>query len=227
MSCKSSPQSSKIETKEKKQLRIAVLDSGYNVSKLSNIKLCDEPKDFTGTGIKDSIGHGTHIANIIADRLKDKNYCILIIKWYDPKVNPDNLIFYTMKAILYAAVKNSNIINYSAGGDSFRQDEKDLFEEAIKGGIIVFVAAGNDSKNLDKDCNYYPACYNLPGMNVVGSLDANRNRVKSSNYGKIVNRWEYGEKVYADKGNGIMELMGGTSQACALQTVKEALKRLE
>lgn len=222
MSCKSSPQSSKIETKEKKLLRIAVLDSGYNVSKLSNIKLCDEPKDFTGTGIKDSIGHGTHIANIIADRLKDKNYCILIVKWYDPKVNPDYLIFYTMKAILYAAVKNTNIINYSAGGDSFRQDEKDLFEEAIKGGITIFVAAGNDGKNLDKDCNYYPACYNLPGMNVVGNL-----KNTTSNYGKIVNKWNDGNMIYADKGNGIMEPMTGTSQACALQTVKEALKRLE
>ena len=81
----------------------------------------------------------------------------------------------------------------------------------------VIVAAGNESKDLSKDCSTYPACYrfNTPNFYVASNCIDKKNKVlhTTSNYGGPVTDCEEGINVTA--GNITMT---GTSQAAALRT---------
>jgi thermitase len=208
----------------KKIIKIAVVDTGYNAGPDSKVKLCRTGhKDFTGTGLDDhhKYYHGTEIANTIADRInKNVNYCIVILKWYDDRV-PESLRNSTNEDIFnYAATLGVDVVNYSAGGEPSSEPEKQSIERLLKRKIKVLVAAGNEAQNLDIKCNYFPACYRLPGLIVVGNINSEGYVVKSSNYGKAVTHWEMGVDIAAYNGKE-MRLSTGTSQSTAIRTAKE------
>ena len=209
---------------QKKLLRIVVLDTGFTKSPTSRVKLCkDGSKDFTGRGLEDNQGHGSHIANIIADRISPKlNYCIIIVKWYD--TDQDSSVSVeerTLKSFEYiATLKDITAVNYSAGGPGEFVPERDAVRSVTVSNTKVFVSAGNNSHNLDKDCNFFPACYNIHNLNVIGLLDKNGKHHKLSNYGKIVTQWENGVDVLADAGSKGIIYLTGTSQATAIATSK-------
>ena len=167
-------------------------------------------------GFKDNLGHGTNISYIIADRLKDIDYCIIVIKVFDIKNQEVFGLTPSKVAFLYLlTMGNIDIINFSAGGRGDDHAEKILVSALIASNIKFISAAGNDFVNLDKDCYYYPACYN--GVISVGNLMDNGKPAWSSNYGKRVTFWEWGTQVC---GGGVC--MTGTSQATAIHTAKEA-----
>ena len=71
------PCCSKAET-----IKIAVLDTGYS-NNLPDLKVCPNGlKDFTGTGMVDTVGHGTNILGTIAKELKGVDYCVYVFKVY-------------------------------------------------------------------------------------------------------------------------------------------------
>ncbi len=78
-----------------------------------------------------------------------------------------------------AMFSGAKLINISAGGKYYSQGEEALLRRAIRKGIIVVVASGNHEKDLGKECDIYPACYNIRHKNfhVVASHN------KLSNYG--------------------------------------------
>lgn len=210
----------------KKTLRIAVIDSGYTITEYSEAELCDDGhKDLTNTTIKDRHGHGTHIVNTLVANLDvNVKYCIILVKWYDPYINKFKTIDTSRSAFEYLLTQKVDIINYSAGGSAKNEQEKKHITELLKRGVKIFVAAGNDGNNLNKDCYYYPACYDI-GLEVVGNWDKNKVRHESSNYGKIVTRWENGVDVIQDTGYNGQIAMTGTSQATAIASAKEANRR--
>jgi len=90
---------SKAETANK-LLKIAVIDTGISLDRIQDASLCKTGhKDFTGYGLNDNHGHGTHIYGLIdqyAKNIKLKtnsdvallsktsvSYCQIIIKFYD------------------------------------------------------------------------------------------------------------------------------------------------
>lgn len=211
----------------KRPIRIAVIDSGYTYTEYSKVKFCATGhKDFTNTGIRDNHGHGTHITNTIVTRLT-VDYCIIIIKFHDPKTNKYFSEYSSQKQFDYLLSQDVDVINYSAGGPGYFKDEKKSIVTLLKRGVKIFVAAGNEGLNLNEDCNYYPACYNLKGLRVVGSINKDNKRSKFSNYGKVVDSWEIGVDVVEDTGYNGPRAMNGTSQATAIATANYVNRRFK
>lgn len=190
-------------TTQKKMIKIAVIDTGFTKHQLSKVKICGQ-KDFTGKGITDTHSHGTHITEII-DRTAQKyngNYCFILIKAYDMAQGKQ----YVPEAFEYLETIKPDIINLSGGGDNPIPKEQRAIKRLLKKGVTIVVAAGNDSRDLNKFCNYFPACYDKRII-VVGNYS------KSSNYGNVVDVILNGNNIDVF---GIV--MSGTSQSTALFT---------
>lgn len=202
------------------KVKIAVIDSGINAN--NSVVLCEEPKDFTNTNTKDEYTHGTNISGIIQKNVGNVDYCQYSLKVFSYNPNAKDSITSTVNALRYALQKKVQIVNYSGGGSLFYREEEQAVKALLDAGVVVIAAAGNNASDLDKSCNYYPACYDKRII-VIGSIDDKGKTSKFSNYGKRVNRWYNGENV---EGEGVV--MSGTSQATALASaefVKIVVKR--
>ena len=196
-----------------KTLKIVIIDSGLD--NLTGVKLCglDANMDFTSTGTKSEFnGHGNNITHIITDGLESYDYCIYHIKVFTAAHNTVG----DTRAFAEAILLGADIINYSAGGADSNIYEEAIISLAAAKGIKIFVAAGNEGHNLNSSCDYFPACYNTKGLVIVG------NKHKTSNYGDKVTLIRNGVNV---KASGTV--MTGSSQATAIATHEEALKRLK
>lgn len=222
-------------TSKQAKVVVAVIDTGIDKELLNSPLLCKTGhKDFTGTGLDDRHGHGTHIAGLVeqyakdfpvtpknAQQLNDKkaDFCIIVIKYYDPRDNSDNLKK-TIKAIEWAIDQKVDIINYSGGGTDPSEPEREVVLKALNKGIKFVAAAGNERSDIDK-AKYYPAMYDKR-IYVVGNLVDSKVRsiASSSNYGKSVNTWEVGSNLLSRLPNKTFGYMTGTSQACAVKSGK-------
>ena len=180
-----------------KQINIVVLDTGLNLedNRFKN-HLCKEGhKDFTKEGLDDIDSHGTHIVGNIIKYAKQSNYCLVIVKYYSKHLSPKENFNNYFSALRYSVnLSNINIINISGGGTGFNLYEYDLIKNHEN--ILFVVAAGNNGKNYDETTErYYPAMCLLSNIIPVGSLDRDNKRLKSSNYGSIIKRWELGKNV--------------------------------
>jgi hypothetical protein len=208
-------QSTKVNAENR--IRVAIIDTGIN-TKLVYPYLCkDGHKDFTNKGLFDEMGHGTNIAGIISKKLNNKTHCLQIIKWFhtEKASNNESLKNSVLGALKHALLYKAKYVNLSMSGSYHSVEEYELLKQLIKSGAKIFVAAGNEAKNLSIDCSIYPACYEIHNSNfvVVGNYNA-----YSSNYGINV-RWENGTNV---EGFGIVS--SGTSQATAVYLSKQLLK---
>ncbi len=210
-----------------KTIRVAVIDTGFDFSstwshsQLDKPKLCAEGhRSFThDASLHDNHGHGTHIAGLIAQGNKDIDYCLIIIKYFDPKsVNEDNLQN-SLKAYVWAISQHADIINYSGGGMERSYLECEYMNLAMKNGAIVVAAAGNEASDLSKR-PYYPAMCDDRIIKVV-NVNSKQVRHPSSNYtsvpiANVVN--ELGVNVLSLLPNNSTGSMTGTSQATAIVT---------
>lgn len=198
-----------------KTIKIAIIDTGINVTRDYPIICKDGLIDFTNEGIKDTSPqtHGTNIAGIIAKGLKDSkiDYCAYIMKVY-PTQGDINFYTLSLRAFKRALELKVDVINYSAAGADTSQPEQDVLKSLLASNIKVVVAAGNEGLNLDLNCGIYPAC--VPGVIAVGNLKDNGDKNDHSNTGKF-EVWEIGTDVCAGK-----VCLTGTSQATAVRTVK-------
>lgn len=200
-----------------KIVRIGIIDTGFNVSRTSKAVICpDGLVDLTGEGVEDTIGHGTHVTNLIADRLTIPNYCFIIVKYYKKDTLGSGLNTY--KAFEYLSKQNVDVINYSSSGGAVA-GEKEILQEIVGKGINVFVAAGNQGRDLDLNCSSYPGCYRI-GINMIGNGTSLINRHSTSNYGQVVTQWENGIAIEAEVEEGKRERLTGTSMATGIATAK-------
>lgn len=207
--------------------KIAVIDTGFDFNSKWSIqpKLCATGhKDFTGYGIQDVHGHGTHIAGLIAKYAGDADYCLVIIKFFHNELAKNNNVVSSIQAINYAVDQNVDVLNLSMGGVSFISEEYNAVKRALDAHILIIAAAGNEGKDFDKQ-TYYPALYD-DRIVVVGAIDKNADRVPSSNYGNKVDAVEQGESVLSTVPNNSYSRMTGTSQATAIHTGK-TVKQLD
>src|SRR5207244_2453282 len=127
--------------------------------------------------------------------------------------NPESLnVSNSAKAIKYAVDHGAKIINYSAGGPEFSEDEYRAIKEAELRGVLFVSAAGNDHQNTDQVENYYyPAAYRLSNIIAVAATDIHNNLLSSSNWGKKrVDVAAPGESIYSTLPNGRFGYMTGT-----------------
>lgn len=202
-------------------MRVAVIDTGLDLTDLrfSDVLCPSGHKDFTGTGLNDNHGHGTHVTGLIAKNAESLGYCLVVLKFFDPKMSPKDGSYPLLQALRYAAYDlRVKIVNLSGGDQGFSESEYLTILEAPKTTFIV--AAGNDNRDVAQD-RYSPAMYHLPNMVVVGSLKTDRTKAPTSNFGPLVDAWEVGEAVSSTLPGGLrLGEMSGTSQATAVHTGK-------
>lgn len=218
-----------------KTVKVGIIDTGYDFKSLWGWqagkqfpeglhmpKICPgRHADFTREEtdkeyLKDNHGHGTHIAGLIAREAEGVDYCLVIIKFYDPKAPFTNNLDNTIKAFNHAIEEGVDIINYSAGGIAPDERERKIVLKAISKGIRIVAAAGNERSNIDKH-PYYPASYSL-FIEAVGNVDEQGKVAPSSNYGRNVASYRMGSNVLSLLPDNQYGYMTGTSQAAAIRT---------
>lgn len=180
--------------------------------------------------LKDTHGHGTHIAGIIGAE-GGNNYgvtgvapkvSLMILKYFNPESASGNLTN-TIKAFNYAVQMNAHIINYSGGGTEFSQPEFLAVKRAEQKGILFVAAAGNERSNSDYN-KYYPADYDLDNIISVTAINPTQRVLSSSNYGvHTVDIAAPGENIYSTLPDSSFGPMTGTSQATAFVSGVAAL----
>ena len=215
-----------------KTIKVAVIDTGFDfesnwdrVTKTSpqlfKPHLClNGHQDFSGTSLLDSHGHGTHIAGLIAQYAKNQDYCMIILKFFDPRNTVKNA---TVLALKKAVELNVDIINYSAGGTERDPEECDVIKKAIDKGIVVVTAAGNEKANINKE-PYYPAMCDKR-VRAVANVSPSGNYEPSSNFTDLMPNSRF---LFKEKGCQVLSLlpnnsagyMSGTSQSAAIRTGK-------
>lgn len=136
-------------------VKVAVLDSGYDASHPDLKGVVKGEKNFLGdgSGIKDEVGHGTHVASIVAGRGSAsggkytgvaKGADLLIGKVCGIDGCPYDTIIAGMQ---WAAASGAKVVNLSLGGDwSDGADPISLEVNRLTAatGALFVVAAGND-----------------------------------------------------------------------------------
>jgi subtilisin family serine protease len=151
-----------------KGIKVAVLDTGidYNNSAFQDRVILS--KEFTGENhTKDNIGHGTHVAGIIASNGGYKgvapNALLLNAKVLSDSGSGSTS---TIIAGIYWAVENkADIISLSLGKNNDKTDIplKEAIEYAINKGTIVIVASGN--------CGSCGTCNGFNGVTSPGNFE--------------------------------------------------------
>lgn len=175
--------------------KIAVIDTGAYPE--TNPAFCRSGhKDFSGTGIEDHYGHGMMVAASIARSIDPAKVCLLAIKWIDwnrEDLTEKQKLARIVSSIEYAIASGAKFINMSLSGQSPNPAERIAISLALRAGIVIAVAAGNDNRDLSQSCDIYPACYGFKNKNfrVVANYDGFI-KARNSNYGGPVNELENG-----------------------------------
>lgn len=148
---------------------VAVIDTGVNDSNTLFEGRIDKTAsrncyDSDNIGdYSDSLGHGSHVAGIIADATPD-NVRLTILKCFSDSGTTSGTVI--QKGIMAAIDQDVDVINMSVCfyGDNAKEDTKVTIDgfiaEAKKRSIVMCVAAGNAGRNgspMDVEGNSYPA----------------------------------------------------------------------
>ncbi|WPB90499.1 S8 family serine peptidase [Streptomyces malaysiensis] len=213
-----------------KGVTVAVVDTGVNasISELRGQVLEGADMSHNPTGAhKDSDGHGTNIAALIAGTgasggiqgLAPGAKILPVKDVVDARVDSSDGI--VSKAIRYAADHGARVINVSQGSDAVSgQLPRTLsaVKYAIKKGSLIFAAVGNTGNKT----NYvtYPAGF--PGVVGVGAINREGKATKWSNSGDQVGMVAIGDEIPIHCGSNVCTSYG-TSQATAITSASAAL----
>lgn len=206
------------------ELKVAVIDTGLNLGDARFAPhLCPTGhQDFTGTGLLDLDGHGTHIVGLITKNASvPSGYCIVILKYFSDQLSSKATQEAFVSALQEAVRQGVNIINMSGGG--LELDERELLIMERAGAKTLLIgAAGNEGEKR----RAYPGCMGLANTRCVGALDEDYKRASFSNYGPWVDVWQPGVNILSTLPHDRMGYMSGTSMSTAIETGKEINRRL-
>jgi major intracellular serine protease len=193
------------------QIVVAVIDTGVDVDHPDLQEVILEYKNFTSETFKDTDGHGTHVAGIVAARKSRQNgvegvaRCrILGLKALGDEF--DGPAYY--QSLRYAT-DHADVINLSLGGDEKDPTEILLIERAIKRNRIVVAAMGNERQEGNQI--NYPAV--IKGVIAVGASDKNDHPADFSNTGKHIVLAAPGVAILSTFPGGKYARWDGTSMA--------------
>ncbi|MTI58360.1 S8 family serine peptidase, partial [Geosporobacter ferrireducens] len=155
--------------------------------------------------------HGTAVAGILAAAANGKGVAGVAP---NIKIMPLKFIHGTtgytcdaIKAIEYAMKKGVKIINCSFGGS----DNNYALKDAMKNSGILFIAAAGNRGGNTMTHPTYPACFDLP--NVLGVASVNNKGVRSrfSGYGPYIDIAAPGEQIMTTLPENKYDLFTGTS----------------
>jgi len=205
---------------------VAVIDTGVESShpELAG-QLVSGGYDLFNDGIflQDGLGHGTHVAGIIAARSKNsgvigiaprsKLYISKVFSMAGVSPSADEMV----SAIQDAVSNGAKVINMSIGTTTFNSVYEDVAAWARAQGVLIFAAAGNDSSTL---LRYLAAC---PSVVAVGATDQNDAHLALSNYSPELDYSAPGEQILSIAPGASYGQMSGTSMATAHVSALAAL----
>ena len=167
----------------------------------------------------DDNNHGTHVAGTIG-AVSNNSVGIAGVAW---NVQLMALKFMSasgsgstsnaVRAIDYAVANGAKVINNSWGGGGFDAQLDAAISRARAAGVIVVVAAGNDSRNNDSVPSY-PSAYNYDNIVSVAATDSNDMLASFSNYGATsVDIAAPGVSILSTTPNNTYSSFSGTSMA--------------
>ena len=176
-----------------KEAVVAVIDSGVEPNDETKDRILEGKNVVTGgNGQKDPDGHGTHVSGTILDATRGLNVKILPVTpqmsiSYNDRESYEKALLQCISTICtaldYAIEQKVQVVNMSLGFEC--PDEKSVLhyylDKAIKSGITVVVAAGNNGDDASSYCPaHHEACI------TVAANDANGDPADFSNYGSAV-----------------------------------------
>lgn len=207
-------------------IKVMVIDTGITASNLNLDPYIDKddmtkhPNSYTDFHYT---GHGTIMAGLIV-----KNVCKQVKLYscnYWIEDFPENTYNPHLLACFQRAIdEHMNIINFSGGGQKQNDDEENLLKKMLENGKTFLVtAAGNEGTNLGKKCEgYYPACYKMKNLVLVGNVDETTvrpyNKARHSNYGYPGMVWRGGQQIKGTGPGNRDRFMDGTSVSAAVYT---------
>jgi subtilisin family serine protease len=196
-------------------VRVAVLDTGIDLSHPDLADAIDDARDFTASrfGPADQNGHGTHTAGTIAARQNNLGVigvapdCRLLIGKVlgdDGSGSSANVA----AGIDWAADSGADIISMSLGSPDPDDALLAAIERAVAKGKFIIAAAGNDGR--DNSVNY-PARWS--GTIAVAAVDASGHLAPFSSRGPEVDIAAPGENILSTWLRGTYAKLSGTSMA--------------
>ena len=196
-------------------VRVAVLDTGIDTDHPDLSGQIVSTKDFTGEGIEDVNGHGTHCAGIIAAKLNDVGFIGVAPKTelIIGKVlanDGSGSYDWISDGVLWAFEEGADVISMSLGGpDSTPELFNSIHHVLAQGGKII-CAAGNDGSLYTNNVGY-PGKYG--GVITVASHDYNGNPSGFSSRGGELDFMAPGDGIWSTYTNGGYRQLSGTSMA--------------
>lgn len=206
-----------VKRAETRPIKIALIDTGINISHPSFKNSTIIAKDFTeGHNPEDEIGHGTHCAGILISHLDNKyiGLCpeatlysakILGRRKRDKSKTEQSIV----DAFKWASDETVDIILMTLGCHHGSNKVREIIEKSLRKGIIIIVSAGNHGGSLP----LFPA--GLPGVICVSALGKNGLPLTECYQGELVDFFAPGESICSAYFNGWHE-MSGSSQAAAV-----------
>jgi subtilisin family serine protease len=175
--------------------RVLVLDSGIdanhpdlfmNIEKTQNF-LAGDPND-----VKDTSGHGTHVAGTIAANGSGLLGVAPRVKILAGKVcNEGCDTFSILRGVEWGITEKVDVINMSLGGAFSSETFRQVYKRAEANNVIVVAASGNDGK----EAYMFPASY--PEVFSVGAIDFQLNIASFSNWSDRLDVVAPGVDVYS------------------------------
>lgn len=196
-------------------VKVAILDTGIDLDHPDLEDGIVAAEDFTGDGVEDVNGHGTHCAGIVGARLNNSGFvgvapkCDLIIG----KVlsnDGSGAFHWIADGVLWAVEQGADIINLSLGGPFSSHRLYQAIHIALAKGVMVICAAGNEG-SLFQNSIGYPGRYG--GVLTVASHDENGNRSGFSSRGGEIDLMAPGSNIWSTFKEGGYAELSGTSMA--------------
>jgi thermitase len=197
--------------------------NGY-IDDVHGINTLDRDQEGHATGnMADADGHGTHCAGLIGAVSNNgvgvagmaRNVKLMGIRTVPSSGDEKDVD--VIESFIYAAKQGAKIISCSFGK---RVNEGGMaVSEAIKYvgdtyGVLVVIAAGNDSEQLTETNRIYPACYPNDNMVVVAASTFQGGMSYFSNWGMAyVDVGSPGSQILSTYPDNQYEFMDGTSMA--------------
>ena len=196
-------------------IKVAVLDTGIDLDHPDLKDGIAAVKDFTGDGVEDINGHGTHCAGIIGARLNDVGFVgvapkteLLIAKVLGN--DGSGAFSWIADGVLWAVEQGADIISMSLGGPISSHRLYQAIHVALAKGVMVLCAAGNEG-SLFQNSIGYPGRYG--GVITVASHDENGNRSGFSSRGGEIDVMAPGSNIWSTYVDGGYAELSGTSMA--------------
>lgn len=194
---------------------VAVLDTGIDTDHPDLADAIVATNDFTGDGIEDANGHGTHCAGIIAARLNGVGFIgvapkaeLLIGKVLNNR--GQGAFEWIARGVDWAVEEGADIISMSLGGSASTQRLYVSIHKALADGVFVICAAGNEG-SVFRNSIGYPGRYG--GVITIAAHDHNGNPSGFSSRGGELDVMAPGSNIWSTYRDGGYAELSGTSMA--------------